>query len=237
MRRFAVFAFIAVMTIVAPALAVTPTQFVQDEHKLLGALATQPVSPQRDAQLAATLDQLIDYDEFARRCLRVHWNQLGSRQQTEVTELLARIVRANYFTNITRTLDYSSVAGRVTTQGTDVIVRMRMDPPNQSQNPSFDMAYVLRPAAWGAPFRVVDVLAEGSSTTANYFRDFDRMLTTSGLGYNFLIGKLKHKISLLAPFTSNLPVVISSAPPTSTSSSSSQQQSTQRPAPIRITDE
>ncbi len=181
----------------APALAQTPDQFVQAGHSQLETLLKQPTSAQRDAQIAATFDQLIDYDELVHRCFKEHWSaDLNATQQAEVSDLLKQIVRKNYKKNLNRTLNYNVTYTGTRLQGNDVLVRTQAQSRINARDPVVQLDYVVSGPANG-PFKVVDIIAENSSTTANYYRDFHRMLTTAGQGYPYLVQKLKDKIAHL----------------------------------------
>src|SRR5437588_12342264 len=84
----------------APALAQTPDDFLKTGHAQLETLLKQPVSAQRDAQISATFDQLVDYSELIKRCFKEHWTELDAAKQAEVSELLKQIVRKNYKKNL-----------------------------------------------------------------------------------------------------------------------------------------
>lgn len=180
----------------APALAQTPDDFVQSGHHQLEALLRQPASAQRDQQIASAFDQMMDYDELIKRCFREHWATLTADQQAEVSGLLKEIVRRNYKKNLKRTLDYNVTYRGVSGQGSDLIVRTEAQSRVNVREPVVQIDYVLEGSGSG-PFHVVDIVAEGSHTTTNYYRDFHRFLTDPSKGYPYLVEKLKHKIATL----------------------------------------
>jgi ABC-type transporter MlaC component len=180
----------------APALAQTPDEFVQTGHAQLETLLKQPVSAQRDAQISATFDQMVDYSELVRRCFKEHWNELDAAKQAEVGELLKEIVRKNYKKNLNRTLNYNITYTGSRGQGSDVLVRTQAQSKVNVRDPVVQVDYVVAGPANG-PFHVVDIIAESSSTTNNYYRDFHTMLTTPAKGYSYLVQKLKDKIARL----------------------------------------
>jgi ABC-type transporter MlaC component len=180
----------------APALAQTPDEFVKVGHAQLESLLKQPVSAQRDAQISATFDQLVDYSELIKRCFKEHWGELDAAKQTEVSELLRQIVRKNYKKNLNRTLNYNVTYTGVRGAGNEVTVRTQAQSKVNSRDPVVQIDYVVDGPANG-PYHVVDIVAENSSTTTNYYRDFHRFLTTQGQGYPYLVQKLKDKIARL----------------------------------------
>jgi ABC-type transporter MlaC component len=180
----------------APALAQTPDEFVKVGHAQLESLLKQPVSAQRDAQISATFDQLVDYSELIKRCFKEHWGELDAAKQTEVSELLRQIVRKNYKKNLNRTLNYNVTYTGVRGAGNEVTVRTQAQSKVNSRDPVVQIDYVVDGPANG-PYHVVDIVAENSSTTTNYYRDFHRFLTTQGQGYPYLVQKLRDKIARL----------------------------------------
>lgn len=180
----------------ATALAQTPDEFVKTGHAQLDALLRRPASAQRDAQIASAFDRMVDYDELIRRCFKQHWNELDAAKQAEVSELLRQVVRKNYQKNLKRTLDYNVSFTGTRGQGGDVVVRTQAQSRINVREPVVSIDYVVQGPS-GGPYHVVDIITENSSLTTNYYRDFNRFLTTPGQGYPYLVDKLKKKIAKL----------------------------------------
>ena len=180
----------------APANAQTPNDFVQTGHHQLETLLRQPASTSRDQQISSAFDQMVDYDELIKRCFKEHWGDLDAAKQAEVSGLLKDIVRRNYKKNLKRTLDYEVTYTGMRGQGTDVVVRTQAQSRVNVREPVVQIDYVVEGPASG-PFHVVDIIAENSSTTHNYYREFHKFLTDSSKGYPYLVQKLKDKIARL----------------------------------------
>jgi ABC-type transporter MlaC component len=180
----------------APALAQTPDDFVKTGHAQLEALLKQPASAQRDAQISATFDQLVDYSELIKRCFKEHWGELDAAKQAEVSDLLKQIVRKNYKKNLNRTLNYNVTYTGVRGTGNEVTVRTQAQSKVNPRDPVVQIDYVVEGPANG-PYHVVDIVAENSSTTTNYYRQFHTMLTDPSKGYTTVVQKLKDKIKAL----------------------------------------
>jgi phospholipid transport system substrate-binding protein len=199
MNRFSVRSFFAALALAltlsaaATALAQTPDEFVKTGHAQLDALLKRPASAQREAQIAAAFDHMVDYDELIRRCFKQHWAQLDAAKQAEVTNLLREIVRKNYQKNLKRTLDYTITYTGSRGRGSDVLVRTEAHSRVNPRDPVVQVDYVIAGPS-GGPYHVVDIITENSSLTTNYYRDFHRFLTTDGQGYPYLVDKLKKKI-------------------------------------------
>jgi len=180
----------------APALAQTPDDFVKTGHAQLETLLKQPASAQRDAQISSTFDQLVDYSELIKRCFKEHWTELDAAKQAEVSDLLKNIVRKNYKKNLARTLNYNVTYTGVRGTGNQVTVRTQAQSKINPRDPVVQIDYVVEGPANG-PFHVVDIVAENSSTTMNYYRQFHTMLTDPAKGYPTVVQKLKDKIRAL----------------------------------------
>ncbi len=199
MKRFAIRRLIAVVAVAvtmasaASALADTPDGFVQTGHAQLESLLKQPTSAQRDAQIGATFDKMVDYNELVRRCFRDDWGTLSAEQQSEVSGLLRQIVQKNYRKNLKRTLDYNVTYTGTRGQGNDVVVRTEAKSKVNPREDTVRVDYVVSGPS-GGPYHIVDIVTESSSLTTSYYRDLHSMLTTAGKGYAYVVQKLKDKI-------------------------------------------
>jgi len=191
--------FVLAITLAATssAFAQTPDEFVKTGHAQLTSLLQQAQSAQRDTQIAAAFDQMVDYDELVKRCFKEHWTELDAAKQAEVTDLLKQIVRKNYQKNLKRTLNYNITYTGQRASGNDTLVRTQAQSRVNPRDPVVQIDYVIEGGPNG-PYHVVDIVAENSSTVTNYYRDFHRFLTTQGQGYPYLVQKLRDKIARLA---------------------------------------
>lgn len=178
------------LTLSASSWAATPDDFIKTGQTGLTGLMKQPASPQRDAQVTATLDKLVDYAELARRCFRQDWAQLSDAQKTEVTELLHKVVDRSYRRNLTRTLGYTVTYTGARAAASDTLVRTEAKSNSNPRDPVVQIDYVVAGAAAG-PFHIVDIVTAGSSLTNFYFTTFHPMLTAAGQGYPYIVAKLR----------------------------------------------
>lgn len=194
---FAIVSIALTLATAAPAFAQAPDDFVKTGHAQLTQLLQQPASAQRDAQIQAAFDQMVDYNELIRRCFKEHWTaDLDAAKQAEVTDLLKQIVRKNYRKNLNRTLNYNITYTGQHAQGSDMLVRTQAQSKVNARDPVVQIDYVVEGSPNG-PYHVVDIVAENSSTVTNYYRQFHTMLTTPSQGYPYLVEKLKAKIKSL----------------------------------------
>ncbi len=191
----AILAVALTLATAAPAFAQTPDEFVKTGHAQLDALLQQPTSAQRDAQIASTFDQMVDYSELVKRCFKEHWaTDLDAAKQAEVTDLLKQIVRKNYKKRLSDTLNYNVTYTGTRAQNGEMLVRTQAQSKINPRDPVVMIDYLVEGSGAG-PFHVVDIIAENSSTTMGYYRQFHTMLTTPAQGYGYLVQKLKDKIA------------------------------------------
>jgi ABC-type transporter MlaC component len=176
--------------------------FVEKEHGELKRLveANAPVSQVRQA-----IDDMVDYDELARRTLgkpcpatvpscKNHWDELTAAQQKEVTGLLRQLVEKNYRKNLTKTKDYAVAYRGAKDQGQNLSkIRTEAKSKLKPRDPPVQVDYLIMESS--RQYKVIDIVTEGSSMTKNYYDQFHRMLTTAGQGYPYMVKKLQDKIA------------------------------------------
>jgi phospholipid transport system substrate-binding protein len=180
--------------------------YLEAQHQKIFALLRQPASAGRDAQISATLDQMIDYAELARRTFGLpcpesvpsctnHWETLTDAQKAEVSGLLQKLVSKNYQKNLIKTLDYAITYKGMQAAGGGTRVRTEASNKLQPRDPPVQIDYII--VGPEGSYRVVDILTEGSSLTKNYYDQFHRMLTNPDQGYAYIVKKLNDKIASL----------------------------------------
>jgi phospholipid transport system substrate-binding protein len=194
MRRFlSVLVLAASMALAGSALADTPDNFVKTGTQTLTNLLKQPASPARDAAITKEFDLLVDYAELAKRCFRDDWGKLTPVQQAEVTGLIHQLVEKNYRKNLTRTLEYTIKYSGQGAQGTDTRVRTEATNTTNARD-TVQIDYIVAGTGAG-PFKIVDIVTEGSSLTQSYFNQFTKMLSTPGQGYPYIVQKINEKLA------------------------------------------
>jgi phospholipid transport system substrate-binding protein len=165
--------------------------FVQSKQARVTSLLHESPSSQRDKQVAAVLDGMMNYEELAKRSLATHWNDLSETQRKEFTDILRRLVQRNYERNIKNILDY-----RVEYLGEDpasdsVVVHTRAtSTTNQREDP---VAIDYKLSRTGDEWKVLDIVTEGSSLVNNYKNQFHRIIQKDG--YDALVKRMKDKLA------------------------------------------
>jgi ABC-type transporter MlaC component len=178
--------------------------FVEKQHGKISALLRQPESAARDNQVTHELDNMVDYEELARRAFGQpcpaaipsctnHWAELSDAQKTEVTGLLKALVEKNYRKNLIKTLDYDITFKGMKESAGDAKIRTEAKSKLKPRDPPVEVDYVVR--GTNGQFHVVDIVTEGSSLTKNYYDQFHKMLTNPAQGYPHIVKKLNDKIN------------------------------------------
>jgi len=185
-------AVVLATSLALPANAAESAQdFIQSRQTQVTQLVRQAPGAQRDKQVAALLDGMIDYETLAQRSLAAHWGDLSEAQHKEFTDILRSLVRRNYERNIKNILDY-----RVEYLGEEpgsegVVVHSRASSASDKREEPVAIDYQLMKTSNG--WRVVDVVTEGSSLVNNYRNQFHRVIQKDG--YEALVRKMKDKLA------------------------------------------
>ncbi len=109
---------------------------------------------------------------------------------------MKQIVTTQYLRNARNLTTQTTTYGASTPiQGTnDFLVRTTSRSVSRT-SPPLQVDFVVSSSRPNTPYRVVDVVTEGSSLVANWSHDFHRFLTTPGQGYSYLVQKLNRKIA------------------------------------------
>jgi phospholipid transport system substrate-binding protein len=179
-------------SLASPAHAAESAQdFIQSRQSQVTQLVRQAPGSQRDKQVAAVLDGMIDYETLAQHSLAAHWGDLSAAQHKEFTDVLRGLVRRNYERNIKNILDY-----RVEYLGEEpgsegVVVHSRASSASNNREEPIAIDYQLMKTSGG--WRIVDVVTEGSSLVNNYRNQFHRVIQKDG--FDALIRRMKDKLA------------------------------------------
>jgi phospholipid transport system substrate-binding protein len=184
-------ALVVATALAAPAHAAESAQdFIQTRQSQVTQLVKQAPGSQRDKQVAAVLDAMIDYDTLAKQSLAAHWGDLSDAQHKEFTDILRNLVRRNYERNIKNILDYrvEYLGEELGSEG--VVVKSRASSANSREEP---VSIEYRLLKGGGGWRVVDVVTEGSSLVNNYKSQFHRIIQKDG--FDTLVRRMKDKLA------------------------------------------
>ena len=106
------FAYILAICLLLPGatLASAETQaalsFLQKRHDAVNQVLRKPDNAARQKRLSFLLDQLLDYEELAKRSLDREWNARKDAELKEFVSLLRQLVERQYQKNLETTLSY-----------------------------------------------------------------------------------------------------------------------------------
>ncbi len=165
--------------------------FIEQKHGKISQLLRQPSTASRDGQVDQELGITFDYDELTRRIFGMcpagiscvdNWTSLSSAQKAEMTGLFKKLVQKTYRKNLMKTLDYDiTYKGSRATVQNESKIRTEAKSKVKPRDPSVQIDYVVRGS--GEAYRVVDIVTEGSSLTANYREQVAKMLREHDYAY------------------------------------------------------
>ncbi len=183
--------FLWVPSITAFAEADGAMTFLRNKHDAVNKVLRRPDNPKRQKQLSVLLDDLLDYDELAKRSLAREWDKRKAAERKEFVSLLRQLVERQYQKNLETTLNYKIryIGSEPLDIGTRVSTTAKST--KKKRNPSVEIAYNMLPN--GSDWRVFDIVTDGVSLVTNYKRQFRRIIRDEG--WNGLIGRMQKKLA------------------------------------------
>lgn len=163
----------------SPALAqTTAQQFVEQRQEAASALLRRPASDARSQQLSQLFDEMLDYQELARRSLGRHWNEHSEAERQQFVGLLEQLVERAYRDNLQRTASFEVRFLGSEQQGDATVVRTEARSRTNRRAPAVSIDYSLRQV--NGRWRVFDIHTDGVSMVSNYRSQFNRIITREG---------------------------------------------------------
>ncbi len=169
-----------------PAVAATPTEFVQQTHEELMALINKGAS---NEQLSTVLRAKVNFEAVVersfgnpcstevRKCVN-RWESMKPAQRTKLKDLLIRLISRNYERNLRKTVGYDIKYGKVVPVGSESRVKTtasraanELDGGVTRREAPISIDYLVNGAA--PKYQIVDIYTEGSSLTKNWFQQFN----------------------------------------------------------------
>lgn len=144
-------------------------------------------------ELKTVVNNLLDYNELAKRALGPHWDKVTPVQQGEFVSTLRELIEKNYVKHLRTSVDYQVTynAEKVTDGEATVATVLKVRTSGKSTDSSID--YKLHKVA--ARWLVYDVITDEVSMVRNYRTTFNKIITTDG--YDALLKKMRKKIEAL----------------------------------------
>ena len=149
-------------------------------------LKTDAKVKERRAAIRKEAENILDFQETAKRALGPHWQRISEREQQEFVSLFSDLLEHAYISKIERytgeKITYTGEAG----DGDLVTVKTRFITKQGTEIP-IDYRMLRRADRWLA----YDVVIEGVSLVANYRVQFDKIVRTAS--YADLVTRMKNK--------------------------------------------
>lgn len=184
---FAVLATIAAALVLLPAIASAQSgsamSYLQRRDEDLHALLARPTATDtaravRDARATAIVDQLVDYEAFARESLGTQWSMRTTAEQQAFTAVLTEDIQRSCREHLDRRRDYQITYLSEETVSGAVIVHTRVQSRVDLREPSVDVDYLMR--AVNGAWRVTDFVTDGESAVSNQGTRLRRILARDG---------------------------------------------------------
>ncbi len=163
--------------------------FVQaTANQLLTAMKSAGTEAARKQVLQQIVDKAVDVDGIARFCLGRYWRIATPAQQQDYTALFHRTLLNSITTRLGDYQDVTVTVGRATPLNGDTAVASTI---NSADKPPVQVQWVVAGATGN--FKVVDVLAEGTSLRQTQRSDYTSFLDGHGGNVQTLIDALKRQ--------------------------------------------
>jgi phospholipid transport system substrate-binding protein len=176
----------------APARAADPAQaaaFVKQTGNDLTTVVGDASTPaEKKRRLQPFIDKVADVNDVARFCLGRYWNRATPEQQREYTELFHRVLMNNVVGHMG---DYKQtrinvILGRPELRDGLVNVPTTIE---REGNPPAHVTWIVKED--GSSYRIIDVVAEGTSMRLTVRNDYNSFLNSHGGDVNALIQALR----------------------------------------------
>jgi phospholipid transport system substrate-binding protein len=134
----------------------------------------------------------IDAEEFGRRCLGIHWQQLSDAQRQEFIDLFKELIERSYGGMLDRYKGVHFTYDGERIEGKFAEVDVRVFNPAAQEKP-FMITYRLRQIQ--GKWLIYDVVVENVSMVSNYRNQFNRIISRSS--YEELVAAIKQKLAQL----------------------------------------
>lgn len=191
-RSISTVLFVAAVLAGAPALAQgSAQQFVQERQQAASELLRRPAGDARNRQLSALFDEMLDYQEVARRSLGRHWNERSEDDRRLFVGLLEQLVERAYRDNLERTSSFEVRVLGTEASGDATLVRTEARSRTNRRAPPVAIDYSVRQA--NGHWRIVDIHTDGVSMVSNYRSQFNRIIGRDG--WDGLIRRMRDRIA------------------------------------------
>ena len=150
-------------------------------------LKTDAKVKERRAAIRKEAENILDFQETAKRALGPHWQRISEKEQQEFVSLFSDLLEHAYISKIERYSGERITYAGEAADGDAVTVKTRFVTKQGTEIP-IDYRMLRRGERWLA----YDVVIEGVSLVANYRVQFDKIVRTAS--YADLVTRMKGKV-------------------------------------------
>jgi len=150
------------------------------------ALKTDAKVKERRVAIRKEAENILDFQETAKRALGTHWQRLSEKDQQEFVSLFSDLLEHAYISKIERYSGEKITYAGEAADGDVVTVKTRFITKQGTEIP-IDYRMLRRGDRWLA----YDVIIEGVSLVANYRVQFDKIVRTAS--YAELVTRMKNR--------------------------------------------
>jgi phospholipid transport system substrate-binding protein len=167
------------------------TRFLRARNEEIVTILREPASEARTTRVTAIFDDLLDYEELARRSLGTHWEGRTPAQRTEFTTLLRQLIERQAQASFERLLDVdiTYVSEGEVEGGRTVALTARSR--TERRAPPVEITYSAHQV--GSAWRLFDITTDGVSMVRNYQQQFNRIITADG--WDTLIERMRERLT------------------------------------------
>jgi phospholipid transport system substrate-binding protein len=188
-RLLTLAALAAALSAASPAIAGSPTQFLESKHGKLDPLLADTGGNQK--KIVRIINQMLDFPTLCKNSLGKHWDERSEAERKEFTETLHALIEKNVINRLSDTRDHtvSYQSEEITGNRASVVTIVSSgEGPRAEQT---EIMYKLRKN--GNKWIVIDMVTDGVSLVSNYRSQFHKIITQDG--WATLMQKMKDKLA------------------------------------------
>ena len=181
----------------SPALAKgTPKATLKRLQTRLNGLLRKKAKPGSEAdkklkqKIKGAINDMLDFEELARRSLRKHWGSLTPVERAEFTRLLKDLIECNYIKQLRGNLDFKLSYGNASISGDQAKVLTTVKVEKKRRITEMVIEYKMRKVK--NRWMVYDVVTDEVSIVRNYRSQFNRIIRKKS--YQALVKKMRKKL-------------------------------------------
>ena len=155
-----------------------PMTFAKDAYAKALALNKATPSAERNDQIRALVNALVNYDDYAERALGAKWNQIDNAKQTEFKALFKELIELTYLKKLSDKSfkeNYNIEWDRVIKTKSSATVSCF----TRQKDVETELEFVMQAAQ--DTWQIKDVLVDGSSLAQTYQKKYTKKLDQKGI--------------------------------------------------------